>query len=212
MTRWTLEQLQAEVERALSLDYVPPASGRVRAVPDARTIRYYTTLGLLDRPELAGRIARYGRRHLLQLVAIKRLQAAGLSLAEVQARLQGATSSALERVARLPRGEGAPDADGAPAPAPAATAAPPTRHEAFWTAVPAAALVTDERPRAQPPAPEAAVVLQGLPLSDGVTLLVRAARAVAPDDLLALRQAAGPLLDALTARGLVAASPERSSS
>lgn len=211
MTRWTLEQLQAEVERALSLDYVPPASGRVRAVPDARTIRYYTTLGLLDRPEVSGRTALYGRRHLLQLVAIKRLQATGLSLAEVQARLQGATPSALEQVARLPR---ASDAVAASAPPPSAVAAPSARHEAFWEAVPAAALVTDGPTRqAEPRSPEAGDgLLQGLALTDAVTLLVRAERALTPDDLLALRQAAGPLLDALTARGLVASLSERSSS
>ena len=76
------------------------SSGRVRDVPDLRTIRYYTTLGLLDRPaEMRGRTALYGRRHLLQLVAIKRLQARGLSLAEVQERVVGLSDAALRRLA-----------------------------------------------------------------------------------------------------------------
>ena len=75
---------------ALAVDYAGQASGRVRDVPDRRTIRYYTTLGLIDRPAaMRGRTALYGLRHLLQLAAIKRLQAHGLSLAEVQQRLVG---------------------------------------------------------------------------------------------------------------------------
>ena len=72
---WTIDELGSRVALALSVDYDGQASGRVRDVPDRRTIRYYTTLGLIDRPALRGRTALYGRRHLLQLVAIKRLQA-----------------------------------------------------------------------------------------------------------------------------------------
>ena len=100
---WTLGQLTQRVGSALSVDYPGQASGRVREVPDQRAIRWYTTIGLVDRPAaMRGRTALYGRRHLLQLVAIKRLQAAGLSLAEVQRELAGATDAQLERVARVP--------------------------------------------------------------------------------------------------------------
>src|ERR1700723_52466 len=99
----TLEELSARVAVALSADYIGSSSGRVRDVPDIRTIRYYTTLGLIDRPaEMRGRTALYGRRHLLQLVAIKRLQAHGQTLAEIQAQLVGQTDAALARIARLP--------------------------------------------------------------------------------------------------------------
>ena len=80
-------------------------------MPDLRTIRYYTTLGLLDRPAaMRGRTALYGPRHLLQLVAIKRLQARGLSLAAVQERVVGLSDAALRRLARQ-RGTGT-SADG----------------------------------------------------------------------------------------------------
>src|SRR5881227_4478318 len=65
------------------------ADARVSAAPDARTVRYYTSLGLLDRPRIEGRQARYGERHLLQLLAIKALQAFDLPLAEIQQRLYG---------------------------------------------------------------------------------------------------------------------------
>ena len=104
--RWRIEQLAEVVARALShASYDGQASGRVREVPDLRTIRYYTTLGILDRPcEMSGRTAYYGRRHVLQLVAIKRLQARGLSLVEVQRSLAGIDDAGLSRLAGLPEG------------------------------------------------------------------------------------------------------------
>src|SRR5947209_12602051 len=102
---WTIEELGARLAAALSLDSPGQANGRVREVPDLRTIRYYTTLGLIDRPaDMRGRTALYGRRHLMQLVAIKRLQARGQSLVEIHQQLVGLTDPALSRLARLPAG------------------------------------------------------------------------------------------------------------
>ena len=69
---------------------------RVSAAPDARTVRYYATLGLLDRPRIEGRQARYGERHLLQLLAIKALQAVDLPLAGIQQRLYGRSDAELK--------------------------------------------------------------------------------------------------------------------
>lgn len=75
------------------------ADQRVQAAPDTRTIRYYQTIGLLDRPmRYDGRSARYGTRHLLQLVAIRVLQTGGLSLAQVQSMLAGASIDELQQV------------------------------------------------------------------------------------------------------------------
>lgn len=72
---------------------------RVQPLPDARTIRFYQTTGLLDRPErYDGRVARYGVRHLLQLVAIRVLQAQGLSLSQVQSAFSGITDSELQQI------------------------------------------------------------------------------------------------------------------
>ena len=98
---WTLEELAAEAQRVLQLHRLLGAQGdaRVSAAPDGRTVRYYATLGLLDRPGYEGREARYRRRHLVQLVAIKALQARGLSLAEVQQRLYGHSEAELEALA-----------------------------------------------------------------------------------------------------------------
>src|SRR6516225_12350135 len=98
-TLWTLDELSTAVSRALTVDYAGSVNGRVSDVPDRRTIRYYTTLGLIDRPAAhRGRTALYGLRHLMQLVAIKRLQARGLSLAEVQARVVGLSNPGLRRL------------------------------------------------------------------------------------------------------------------
>src|SRR5215217_5765873 len=103
--RWTLDELAERVDVALAVDYAGPPSARVRAVPDRRVIRWYTTIGLIDRPVAhRGRTALYGPRHLLQLVAVKRLQARGLPLVAIQQELAGATDSQLARVARLPEG------------------------------------------------------------------------------------------------------------
>jgi DNA-binding transcriptional MerR regulator len=101
--RWTLDELAERVDIALAVDYPGQPSGRVRPVPDRRAIRWYTTIGLVDRPVAhRGRTALYGPRHLLQLVAVKRLQARGLPLVAIQQELAGATDSQLARVARLP--------------------------------------------------------------------------------------------------------------
>jgi hypothetical protein len=81
---WTLQELVAEV--ATRIAALPePRNGQVRAIPDERTVRYYGTIGLLDRPNvMRGRTALYGRKHVAQVVAIKRLQALGRSLSEIQ--------------------------------------------------------------------------------------------------------------------------------
>ncbi|MFI7124130.1 MerR family transcriptional regulator [Nonomuraea sp. NPDC050153] len=101
---WSIGELAERAALALraSPDGAPPVNGRVRDVPGERLIRWYTTIGLVDPPlTRRGRIARYGRRHLLQLVAVKRLQAAGRSIAEIQAALAGATDRMLETAASL---------------------------------------------------------------------------------------------------------------
>lgn len=48
-----------------------------------RTVRLYTTQGLIDRPGKDGRSAIYGRRQLLQLVLIRYLARRGLSLSAI---------------------------------------------------------------------------------------------------------------------------------
>lgn len=96
----TLEQLSGEVAAKLAglglLGAAPDA--RVSAAPDARTVRYYTTLGLLDRPAIENRQARYGERHLLQLLAIKVLQSLDLPLAQIQELMYGRSDAELRQL------------------------------------------------------------------------------------------------------------------
>ena len=94
----SLEELSSQVASLLEQNGLLGAQQdhRVSPVPDARTIRYYTTLGLLDRPRMDGRQARYGKRHVLQLLAVKALQGICLPLSEIQARLYGRSDSELE--------------------------------------------------------------------------------------------------------------------
>src|SRR2546426_11199811 len=95
---YSLEELSEEVERQLARRGLLGAAPdpRVSAAPDARTVRYYTTLGLLDRPTIVARQARYSQRHVAQLLGVKALQAAAMPLAEIQQRLYGRSDAELE--------------------------------------------------------------------------------------------------------------------
>jgi len=222
---WTLDELTERVGTALSVGYDGQPSGRVRDLPDRRAIRWYTTIGLVDRPAATrGRTALYGPRHLLQLVAIKRLQARGLPLVAIQAELAGATDARLARVAQLP-GEDHP-VDLVPPPwqpaardalpssthaAPAAPAVAPTpaagvgaaRPARFWRERPVENLGAEASAAPAPAGPAAPVAtLRGVRLGERATLLLDPARPLDDADLRAILDAARPLLEALRARGL----------
>ncbi|MBL4847300.1 MAG: MerR family transcriptional regulator [Planctomycetes bacterium] len=204
---WNLDQLGRLVAKALSEGYQPALSGRVRAVPDRRTIRYYTTLGLVDRPsELRGRTAYYGRRHLLQLVAIKRLQGEGFSLREVQQRLAGLDDRSLGTIAAISEqatlasveAEGGASATLTSGPEMGRASEPVEGRAAFWAARP-------------PVAAPASLVTQGssveplraLGLATGVSLVVPGGPQLQPADIAALARAAEPLLSELSRLGIL---------
>jgi DNA-binding transcriptional MerR regulator len=224
--RFTIDELSRAVQEALAEGYDGPANGQIRSVPDLRTIRYYTTLGLIDRPaEMRGRTALYGRRHLLQIVAIKRLQADGYSLGDVQARLAGADDKALKKIANLGVIAAPSEKE--------REAAPTRRGGAFWSNVAPAETETargaralpDRASRAEGPGPakpdhptSLAVGSLRAPLSadepalSGVSLgnegapylLFQLHRPLDEEDVTALRNAAAPLLSLLAERGLIA--------
>ena len=54
-----------------------------------RTVRYYVQMGLVDRPEGETRAARYGTRHLDQLLQIRKWSGAGVSLERIRELLHG---------------------------------------------------------------------------------------------------------------------------
>jgi MerR HTH family regulatory protein len=216
---WTLDELARRAGQALAADAVQAPNGRVRERPDGRAIRWYATIGLVDRPLVGpGRTARYGPRHLLQLVAVKRLQALGLSLAQIQAELTGATDATLRRVARLPHDPALPhdstlqhdstsphdpalprdtdtdtDTSGEAAPAPA-----PAR---FWATAPARTAIAAPAAKGEPPrGGEPVTMSYALALSGTVSLTLPHPPDAA--DLEAIREAAAPLLRLLADRGL----------
>lgn len=55
----------------------------------ARTVRYYVQVGLVDRPAGETRAARYGPRHLEQLLLIKKWTTAGVSLERIRELIHG---------------------------------------------------------------------------------------------------------------------------
>ena len=97
---FSLDELSGAVTGRLAelgmLGAAPDA--RVSAAPDSRTVRYYSTLGLLDRPRIENRQARYGQRHLLQLLAIKVLQSLDLPLARIQELMYGRSDAELQQL------------------------------------------------------------------------------------------------------------------
>ncbi len=114
--------LPALVQAAAELGARLPASAdeRVRAEVDERTVRYYQSTGLVDRPlRYEGRTALYGYRHLLQVLATKALQGAGYKLSQVQASLAGVPTGELEAAVARALGEAAAPAPPVPAAAPA---------------------------------------------------------------------------------------------
>jgi DNA-binding transcriptional MerR regulator len=178
---WTLEQLSGRVADLLADGYEGQRNGRVRELPNGRTIRWYTTIGLVDRPlATRGRVALYGPRHALQLAAIKQLQARGMSLAEVQERLLGASDDELAGIAKT-RIEIYPPPPGVE-----------IRLEPFWQHNPTknnTDTVTN--------------VVPAFRINDSVTVLLDGSTRPLDDaDIAELTAAAQPLLDAIDRLGL----------
>jgi len=212
---WTLEELGHHLARALAASPTPSVRGQASEVPTERTIRYYGTLGLLDPAvERRGLRALYGRQHLLQLVAIKRLQAQGLPLKEVQERLVGLTTGRLEAIAQLPEMEPRPDIARRETTQPLEWA--PRRTTAFWAERPAPPErqlripLVPTAPGAPGPGDAAQLdVFQGVRLADAVTVLFASSRSLTQEDIEAIRIAAVPLLTTASARGLLPPEPTR---
>jgi DNA-binding transcriptional MerR regulator len=200
---WRIGELRNRAADALATGYEASDNGQVSAVPDARSIRYYGTLGLVDKPaEMRGRTAYYGRRHLLQLVSIKRLQARGLKLAEVQSELRGLSNGALEALAAVPEYSG-------PARPAQAPSAPSARRESFWNApvlatlAPASAAASQAEPTTTPLAATLRVQSQlRIELAPGVHVVVDTDKQPGQAERKLLGDAAQGLLDALRACGL----------
>jgi DNA-binding transcriptional MerR regulator len=215
---WTIKELASRAGAALGNQATQP-SARVRDVPDERVIRWYATIGLLDPPRREGRAAWYGPRQLLQLVAIKRRQAAGRSLADIQAELFGATDQRLLSIAEIPDAAHLLPEGGTDSRRSAAPNRPERTRNQFWAQHAARVAPQAETPAdlqaAPSPSPLPVVagrgsderspdLLAAIRLSPGVTLLIDpASRSVTDDDLAAIRPASGQLLETLSDLGLL---------
>ncbi|MBL7261641.1 MerR family transcriptional regulator [Paractinoplanes lichenicola] len=199
---WTLDELVERVREALEAEYPGAPNGRVRDVPDRRAIRWYSTIGLVDKPlGMRGRTALYGPRHLQQLVAVKRRQAEGLTIAQIQAELTAISPARLTEIALVPSNLMVTIDE-------EAFGQQHTQRSRFWADRPAEAPAPPaDLPLPAPPSPVRSVAASqaftGLALGGGVLLLVPAAVSDADRD--AVAEAAAPLLDLLTARGLTTA-------
>jgi hypothetical protein len=184
---WTLPELVAEAASWIAT-LPPPKNGQVRAVPDERTVRYYAALGLLDRPAaMRGRTAIYGKRHLAQVIAIKRLQSAGHSLADIQTMwptLDDLTLGRLTGVTLPPK--------------------PRATRSEFWKKSAAPSV----KPSAAPKPAAAAPVSVSIELAAGVHVAIALPEgaSLTSADVHALRVAAAPFVAELAKRGLTAPS------
>lgn len=205
---WTLTELAAEA--VARIEALPaPKNGQVRAVPDDRTIRYYGTIGLIDPPSaMRGRTALYGRKHLAQVVAIKRMQSAGHSLADIQALWPTLDLVALARLTGVAletkQGGGRKEfwkREVKPEPADAALPAVPARPSAPRPPAPFI-------PRVSAPLLQPAPVELRLEIAPGAHIVIalpeHAPVTLTPADVRALRAAAAPLVTELAKRGLTA--------
>src|SRR3954469_16973675 len=94
---WNARGLAAHVTSLVDAAGLRPTNASARAAPSARSVRFYVSHGLLDRPEGTGTAATYGYRHLLQLLGIKIRQREGQRLEVIKREMKELAGDALER-------------------------------------------------------------------------------------------------------------------
>jgi DNA-binding transcriptional MerR regulator len=98
-TDFTIDELVAVAGDLLRQSAVTQTRWKVGQIPDVRTVRFYSSTGLLPKPlDYRGSAALFGYRHLLTLLAIKNLQAQFLPLQEVRKRLAQLDEEGLEQL------------------------------------------------------------------------------------------------------------------
>ena len=98
MDRRTIQELAEAVNAWCRERSLQPANGQAASELSPRTLHYYRSAGLLDAPDSSAGPG-YGRRHFLQLAAIRILQAQGLPLSRIQQLLFGRSDQELEQIA-----------------------------------------------------------------------------------------------------------------
>ncbi len=99
----SIGELSDLVNRWCEEHQVAPANGQAGERITERNIRYYRSRGLLDAPggDEIGRKRGFTEKHLLQLKAIRLLQARGLPLEQIQQRIAGRTTEELRALERV---------------------------------------------------------------------------------------------------------------
>jgi DNA-binding transcriptional MerR regulator len=94
-----LDELIEIANHLISLVVPEQPSDRVAETLNERTLRYYITEGLIDRPlGKEGTAALYGYRHLLQILAIKLLQGSYLPIRRIREVLADKSNEELEMI------------------------------------------------------------------------------------------------------------------
>ena len=94
----TIEALASTTSELLPAIAPRQTRYKVTERPDVRTIRYYTSQGLLPKPvSYEGGRARYSGSHLLRLLLIKRMQAEHQTLHRIKRVLRGASDEEIVR-------------------------------------------------------------------------------------------------------------------
>ena len=100
-------ELVAQAARMLGLVAPVQDRGTVTEVPDDRTVRYYLNKGLISpAEEKRGTSSVFGYRHLLQLLAVKKLQSENLPIRKIRDLVPGRDERDLERLIGLDAGGG----------------------------------------------------------------------------------------------------------
>lgn len=94
---YSLVELAAAVNQWCTEAGLEPANGQVGETLTERNIRFYRTTGLVDAPTAGGGRG-YDERHLLQLTAIRILQAQGLPLRRIRELLFGRSLAELREI------------------------------------------------------------------------------------------------------------------
>jgi DNA-binding transcriptional MerR regulator len=93
---WFLEEF-AELVNQLLPDFLDGSgSNKVTERVNPRSIRNYTSLGLIDEPHKSGKYAQYHYRHLVQILAVKKLLAQGYGTTTIERLLVAKSDRELE--------------------------------------------------------------------------------------------------------------------
>lgn len=94
---WNARGLAAHAASLVDAAGIRPTNASARAAPSARSVRFYVSAGLIDRPQGTGTAATYHYKHLLQLLAVKIRQREGQSLDAIKQEVRTLAGDVLEK-------------------------------------------------------------------------------------------------------------------